>query len=495
MKLKQFVFAALVFPSILYAQDYYKQGSFVIKGHVRNAKERFVDFGLTTFFTSLSGSAVIKSDGSFEQKIPIQNSQSLYLQLNNELLSFRVFDKDTLNLNWDDTDFKNSFSVSGKNILRTKELQVQWKLHSKFFGAQMNLFRDLTENSKKISAEKKFERVNELFNQHVKTILDSSGFFSITLIGIITDLYFQYSQVLQKLKLVPQFRLTLNLDRSKSYPYFDLLDPSTSYTQMNEDWFWNAPEYRKFLYEYIHNYFNYSKPFTSSRSLTGAAIKPANFTLDYYYSAQANIDLLEIRDWFIAQSIVYGFEDYPFSDVEKAYKLFITTCNSSYLKDSLQKHYAAIKRLRPGSSAPGFILKNDKGQSVSLTDFKGKVVYIDFWGIGCGPCIYDIEKHIPGLHKKYKDKEVVFINICVDAKESEWKEALSKYKLDGINLIAEGWTDHPVCKAYNISGIPHYVLVDKNGKISNNNAPRAYELNAASNKNQIDVLLSNYEKP
>lgn len=485
MKLKQAFFAILVFPSILYAQDYYKQGFFVVKGHVKKAKERFIDFGLTTFFTSLSGSIVIKSDGSFEQKIPIQHSQNLYLQLSNELLSFRVFDRDTIDFYWDESDFKNSFSISGKNSSRTKELQIQRKLNS-FFEPHVKLVMDLNQNSKTITAEKKFERINDLYNQQVKAVLDSSGTFSTTLNYLINDLYFRYTQALWKFRLIPQFQLTLNLDSSKSYPGFDLRNRGFSYTLLNEDWFWNVPEYRMFLFDYVR----FPKPlFDGWRSLTSAVQKSFNPTLDEYYTAQANINLLNVKDWFITQSIMFGFEHYSFSDVEKVYKQFIPDCSNVYLKDTLQKYYTAIKRLRPGSFAPGFTLKNDKGQNLSLSDFKGKVVYIDFWGVDCGPCIYDIEKHVPSLHKKYKNKEVVFINICVDAKESEWKDALAKYKLDGINLIAEGWTNHPVCKAYNISGIPHYVLVDKTGRISNNNAPRAYELNTASGDNGIDVLL------
>src|SRR3546814_3113417 len=83
----------------------------------------------------------------------------------------------------------------------------------------------------------------------------------------------------------------------------------------------------------------------------------------------------------------------------------------------------------------------------SLADFKGKVVYIDFWGVYCGPCIYDIQHYVPQIHEHYKDKDVVFINICVDVGETQWKAALKKHNLHGINLIAEGWSRHPVCRS------------------------------------------------
>jgi peroxiredoxin len=263
---------------------------------------------------------------------------------------------------------------------------------------------------------------------------------------------------------------------------------SPDYTFLCEDWFWNVPEYRDFIYSYIRSYSPFNK-YIGCGSFTGIQ-KPFNPTLDEYYLAQVYFGDIDIRDWFITKSIIFGFEHHSFTDVENVYQQFINTCTTPYLKDTLQKYYTASKRFKPGNSVPEFSLKNDKGKMVSLNDFKGKVVYIDFWGVNCSPCIYDIKNHVPALHKKYKDKDVVFINICVDAEEKEWKKALAKYQLDGINVIAEGWTTNPVCKAYNVNGIPHYILMDKNGKIANNNAPRANELlNAEPDKNQIDLLL------
>jgi peroxiredoxin len=144
--------------------------------------------------------------------------------------------------------------------------------------------------------------------------------------------------------------------------------------------------------------------------------------------------------------------------------------------------------LRPGKEAPAFSLRDKEGRTVSLSDFKGKVVYLDFWGVYCGPCISDIKNTIPKVHEKYKGKDVVFINICVDVEEAEWKEKLSKLPLDGINLLAAGWTKNPVCQAYDIKGIPHYVLIDQEGKIVDNNGPSPQVL-LSSQTNLLDKLL------
>lgn len=485
MKLKITLLLLCFAPSFLFAQDFYKPGYFVIKGRVKNRKDPLIEFGVTNYLNAVRNSIMVKPDGSFERKIPVQNLQSFHIMLNEEFLTFSVFNKDTLYLDWNDADFNNTFSIRGKNDLRTKELQVQLKLYQKFWKPFMNLHQELAESREKFTEAEKFNLINGLYNLHIKDVLDSAGFFSPTLNHLITGLYFQYSGLLWQQRLLPQFKLRLDLGGAGPYPPFDIAGPLADYKQLNEDWFRNVPEYRDFIYNYIRFY----KPFNSYGGSLTADHKLFNPTLDDYYLAQSNIYFTKIKDWFITNLIMWDFGSYPFADVEKVYHQFISTCSSPFLKDTLQKYYTAMKRLKPGSPAPGFTLKNEKGKTVSLSDFKGKVVYIDFWGVECPPCIYDIQNHVPQLHERYKNKEVVFINICVDAKEAQWKEALEKYGLNGVNLIAEGWTNHPACKAYNVSGIPHYILVDKNGRIADNNAPRADGFNPENGKNAIDLLL------
>jgi peroxiredoxin len=185
---------------------------------------------------------------------------------------------------------------------------------------------------------------------------------------------------------------------------------------------------------------------------------------------------------------MFGFGHYPFKDSEEAYKKFAAQIKTPMFREPLEQYYASVQRLKPGATAPTFTLKDIAGKNVSLSNFKGKVVYIDFWGVGCGPCIYDIKNYAAQMHEKYKNKDVVFVNICVDVKEKEWKENITKLKLEGVNLLAEGWTAHPVCKDYNVTGIPHYILIDQKGNIVNNNAGRMEEI-LGEHENQIDKLL------
>lgn len=482
-KLKIIMLACMFSPLIMLAQDTFKQGSFTIKGHVKNYTDPTIDFTTTTFFDYITKSVGVKPNGSFEQSFPIQQRQNIFFYLNQEAIDFSISDKDTIYLEWDQDDFKNSFSIKGNNPSRTAEIKNHYKLNQTIKKSLNDLDDYFYENDDKLTPEKKFTLINEAYNKDIQAIFSSADSISLATNYLITALYFRYSDVLYSERLIPRYKLELQLDSMRTYPKFDMAGKFSNYANLNEYWFNNVPEYRDFIFTYLR----FSNPFNA---VIGSPLnlKP-NPTQDEYNLATTYLPYNHIKDWFITKSIFQGFAHYSFTDVENVYQQFQNTCTTPYLKDSLQKFYAAILRLKPGNPAPEFSLKDEKGKTISLNSFKGKVVYIDFWGVTCGPCIYDIKNKVPDLHKKYKDKEVVFVNICVDAEEKEWKDALIKYKLGGVNLIAKGWTKNPVCEAYNINGIPHYVLIDKNGKMGNPNAAGPGELNLENHKNAIDELL------
>ena len=394
-------------------------------------------------------------------------------------------DQDTIYIEWDKNDFKNSFAIRGKSAERTLPLQEQLRVDKEFSKPFLNLEILIGENRKTFDNDKKFNLINDLYNKNVQAILDALKKFNENEAYLITSLYFIYSNLLCSNDLMPGYELKLKLDSVRTFPFF-MPGISWNYEYLNELWFYSVPQYRRFIFDYVRfeHPFNFHKPVPNNNEF-----ELSNFTRIECYKALSLIYIKSIQDWFITNSIILGFNSYDFTGTEKIYKQFLPLLQDSFLKDTLQQFYTSMKRLKPGNPAPGFSLQNEQGKTVSLSDFKGKVVYIDFWGVGCGPCIFDIQNYVPSLHKKYKDKNVVFVNICVDSNEGDWKKALIKYKLDGINLIAEGWTKNPVCKAYNVNAIPHYILIDKKGNIADNNALRASELNGNPYQNEIDLLL------
>ncbi|MDE6512526.1 MAG: TlpA family protein disulfide reductase [Muribaculaceae bacterium] len=111
--------------------------------------------------------------------------------------------------------------------------------------------------------------------------------------------------------------------------------------------------------------------------------------------------------------------------------------------------------------APGFTLPDLAGKKVSLSDFRGKWVVLDFWGSWCGWCV----KGFPALkeaYKKYGDK-IVVIGIDCNESEAEWREGVKKHELPWINLY--NGMDQELYKAYNITGFPTKAIINPEGKL------------------------------
>lgn len=126
---------------------------------------------------------------------------------------------------------------------------------------------------------------------------------------------------------------------------------------------------------------------------------------------------------------------------------------------------------RAGGIAANFTYPDVDGKQVSLSDFKGKVVLIDVWATWCGPCKMEIP-HLKRLEEEMHGKDVVFIGVSLDeAKDKQkWVDFVKKEGLKGVQLHAGGWSK--IAQDYKITGIPRFVVIDKQGKVVSADAPR-----------------------
>ena len=138
-----------------------------------------------------------------------------------------------------------------------------------------------------------------------------------------------------------------------------------------------------------------------------------------------------------------------------------------------------------GKPSPTFTnYQNFKGGTTSLKDFKGKYVYVDIWTTWCGPCITEIP-YLKAIEKAYHDKNIAFVSISIDYKQDfdKWKKMVEKKELTGTQLFADKDFRSPFIKAYRIADIPHFILIDPEGKVVSANAPRP------SKKEELRALL------
>jgi thiol-disulfide isomerase/thioredoxin len=115
-----------------------------------------------------------------------------------------------------------------------------------------------------------------------------------------------------------------------------------------------------------------------------------------------------------------------------------------------------------GKSAPGFTLMDLDGAEVKLSDFKGKVVLIDFWATWCGPCVQAMPQ-IQSLFENYKGKDVVILGI------NSWERAQDRVKpfLEEQNITYRILVDldNEVIAKFRVTGIPTFFIIDKKGII------------------------------
>lgn len=124
----------------------------------------------------------------------------------------------------------------------------------------------------------------------------------------------------------------------------------------------------------------------------------------------------------------------------------------------------AIKQMMIGVKAPEFTLQTPDGKDVSLKDFKGKYVLIDFWASWCGPCRKE-NPNVVALYRQYKDKGLEILGVSLDRTKDAWEKAIADDKLEWTQVSdLKGWQS-AASALYGVTSIPHTVLIDKNGVI------------------------------
>jgi alkyl hydroperoxide reductase/ thiol specific antioxidant/ mal allergen len=163
----------------------------------------------------------------------------------------------------------------------------------------------------------------------------------------------------------------------------------------------------------------------------------------------------------------------PNSTVNKEIFDFINkNVTDEKVKEAAKKAYDVATKLTSGSPSPKFSnYENFNGGTTSLDDFKGKVTYIDIWATWCLPCRGEIPA-LKELEKKFHGKDVAFVSISIDQNKDEWKEFVKSEDLKGVQLFAENAFDSQFIQDYGIRQIPTFIIIDKEGKIVNADAPR-----------------------
>ena len=117
-----------------------------------------------------------------------------------------------------------------------------------------------------------------------------------------------------------------------------------------------------------------------------------------------------------------------------------------------------------GTLAPEFRLSTASRDTLNLNDFRGKLVYLNFWKSTSGPCLYDLV-YQQDLLKQLAGRDIVFVSINLDESPENWRLLLTKRELAGTQMWAPGGLQSAAAKAYAVQAVPAYVLIAEDGTI------------------------------
>ncbi len=124
--------------------------------------------------------------------------------------------------------------------------------------------------------------------------------------------------------------------------------------------------------------------------------------------------------------------------------------------------YAHLTKLREGSPAPDFSLYNQYNELVTLDDFKGKYVYLDFWATWCKPCLTEMTV-MTDLYKKYGE-DIEFVSISIDPHQKSMVGFLNQHPEYEWTFLHFG-NHKDIRSDYNIRSVPSYFLIDPEGNL------------------------------
>ncbi len=165
--------------------------------------------------------------------------------------------------------------------------------------------------------------------------------------------------------------------------------------------------------------------------------------------------------------LAYSYDTDPNKDVFLLQKRFESLTGEALESQFAKNIQTVIERDKVGavgSKAINFTQKDTSGRDVSLSEFKGKYVLIDFWASWCHPCRLE-NPNVVAAYNKYKEKNFTILGVSLDSDRRNWIFAINKDKLEWTQVSDLKFWGNEVAGLYNIRAIPQNLLLDPDGKI------------------------------
>ena len=186
-------------------------------------------------------------------------------------------------------------------------------------------------------------------------------------------------------------------------------------------------------------------------------------------SGQYNARVLDYvranHDNLVGVALIYeGLMHLPYKQLKARYELLSEIMQNTPEGKVASRRLNWLGSMQSGGQFLEFRLPSVSGDTIALSELKGKVKLIDFWASWCGPCRAE-NSNLLRIYENYKDKGLVIVSISMDTHKKAWEEAIQEDKLPWLQLSDLKGIGKGIARQYNIQSIPQTYILDAENKV------------------------------
>ena len=443
---------------------------FVIRGEMSRAWNGAVRLAVTDPVRNHSYDLRATDGKHFQKTIPMRGTvQDIYLYVPGTMI-IPVCAGDTIDLKLGDDDLELSSDNPAVNL----DLQLAIALYRKA-RKQEHQMGDIV--GKYFKESKNFTETNSRTDSLQRVMTETGKTYQTRHTTVIDTFIANHG----KPRLEKHYRLSGFYEMLNKYVMIDLpltqlaptwyVDQTHSNLSYNDycDGLLNIPSYRRFSMEYLKKVL---------LDKLGSKINNISDARQSVYMLNGIRGMSPTPLFADRATLDYWNDMYKYSGPEMAaqfVKQVYDACVTPEIAAEYHKVMHDVLRLSKGEPAPQLTLTDGDAHSYTLSDFKGKYLYLDFWDLGCKPCLEEF-KVLPQLKNLFGDKidNVTFVTVCISRPSKRKLEKFAREQgMTELNLILDRTESDP---CYEVSVLPTYILIDPEGRIVQFNTARPSEI-------------------
>ena len=439
---KHFPYVALA--AIILSCGKIDRSHITFSGNIKNNSEKIIK--VTNYNSTLKQEIAIDSLGDFSGQVLVDKDGYYFFQVGRSYTTVRFKRGHNVNVQIDANNFYKSMSYSGElkkennyNVAKSHLRSSRVGDPKEYFVVPLNEFLPKIEKTR-----------DTLFS-----LLDKSGLGQKDIEIEKKIIEYEYLQTYNNYKKFFHYHKKIDPDLPEDY-----FDPILSMDTDDEALFRHSRAYRNLIIENFR--LSSKKEMENNPSLT---------IIDFVKAKISGIKSIDIREQF-ASMLIRQMKDEN-ENIDDDYHKIMSLLSTERMRDKLTQRYNSAKSTKAGLASVDFNYENYDGGMTRLEDLRGKLLYIDVWATWCGPCIIEFPA-LKELVKEYDEKDIEFVSVSIDSKNdySKWRKMVAEKNIGGIHLYDDEGLNSDFMRAFSVSLIPRFMMIDAQGKIITANAPR-----------------------